>query len=294
MRICSLLPSATEIVADLGFAGSLVGVSAECRWPSEVVGTPIVTAARIDSTALTNTQIDRAVRDAIVDGQSLYAIDAELIERLRPDVIVTQDLCTVCAVSSADVASACAIDAEIISLDPGTIDEVARSVLLLAERLGVSGRGAAIVDEMRASIESVRRAVEGRPPPRVFLAEWIDPPFAPGHWMPEMVEAAGGVNVLGAPGRPAVATTWERVAAQGPEIIVIAPCGFGAEDAAVRAAHLDLPCRAVAVDADNYYSRPAPRLADGVAQLGHLFHPDAVPDPGLPAIEIRTRLERPR
>lgn len=286
MRVCSLLPSATEIVADLGFLDSLVGVSAECRWPPEVVGKPVVTAARIDSATASSAEIDRVVRDSVADGRSLYAVDAALLDALRPDLIVTQDLCAVCAVSSGELASACPVGAEVLSLDPRSLDEVAASVLTLAARLGAPARGEAVVAGYRGKIAAVERAVAGRPLRRVFVAEWIDPPFLSGHWLPEMVARAGGSDVLGRPGAPAVATTWEAVAAERPELVIAAPCGYGAEEAAERAAGLDLPCPVVAVDGDGYYSRPGPRLADGVRQLGHLLHPDAVPDPGLPAIVV--------
>jgi iron complex transport system substrate-binding protein len=285
-RVCSLLPSATEIVADLGLADSLVAVSEECKWPAEVQGKPRVTAARVDSANLADAEIDRIVRESVSSGRPLYTVDAELIDELRPDILITQDLCTVCAVSSGDLATACPVGAEIISLDPGTLAEVADTVTLLAERLGAARAGQRIVEEMTAKIDAVRRAVAGRARPRVFVAEWIDPPFCAGHWVPEMVEAAGGTEVLGVAGQPSYSTSWERVLEAQPELVVIAPCGFDADAAAERAAGLDLRARVVAVDADSYFSRPAPRLADGVRQLGHLLHPDAVPDPGLPAIEL--------
>jgi iron complex transport system substrate-binding protein len=286
MRICSLLPSATEIVADLGLIDSLVGISQECAWPPEVASKPRVTAARVDSQSLSSAEIDRTVRESVGDGQSLYAVDAELIDELRPDVLITQDLCSVCAVSSGDLATACPVGAEIVSLDPGTLDEVADTVTLLGERFGAAAVARSIVDQMRQTIDAVRDATAGLPRKRVFVAEWIDPPYSAGHWVPEVVEAAGGQDVLGVHAKPSFATTWDEVRAREPELVVVAPCGFLAQEAAERAGHLRLPCRVVAVDADSYFSRPAPRLADGVRQLGHLLHPDAVPDPGLAAIEL--------
>lgn len=289
MRICSLLPSATEIVADLGLIDSLVGVSEECAWPPEVKGKPKVTAARVDSESLSSAEIDAVVRASLADDRPLYTVDAELIDELQPDILITQDLCTVCAVSSGDLASACPVGAEIISLDPGTLDEVAGTVTLLGSRLGAEEAARRIAGEMRRKIESVRAATAGRRRKRVFVAEWIDPPFCAGHWVPEMVEAAGGEEVMGVHAQPSHATTWDEVLALAPELVVIAPCGFLADEAARRAQELRLPCRMVAVDADAYFSRPAPRLADGVLQLGHLLHPDAVPDPGLAAIELRVR-----
>jgi iron complex transport system substrate-binding protein len=293
MRICSLLPSATEIIAELGLADALVGVSEECRWPAEVVGKPVVTAAHIEPAALTSAEIDDEVRRAVRDGEFLYTVDAGLIDELQPDVIVTQDLCTVCAVSSEGLAGACPLDAEVISLDPRTLGEVAESVTMLARCLGASeARAAEIVRVMSEKIESTRRAVEGRPRRRIFVAEWIEPPFSAGHWVPEMVQAAGGTDVIGRAGEPSFSTTWDDVLALDPELVVVAPCGFDAEDAFIRAGELELPCPAVAVDADSYYSRPAPRLADGVRQLGHLIHPEAVPDPLLPAY-VLTPSRRP-
>ena len=289
MRICSLLPSATEMIAQLGLIDSLVGVSDECRWPAEVVGKPIVTAARIDPSTLSSLEIDQAVRDSLRDGASLYTVDTELIDALAPDLIVTQDLCAVCAVSSGELASACPVGAELLSLDPRTLREVADTVRILARALDRVDRGEQIVGEMWATIEAAADAVQGLPRPRVFFAEWIDPPFSAGHWLPEMIELAGGVDVLGAAGQPSRPTTWEAVAAAQPELIIIAPCGFDADEAAERAAGLELPYPAVAVDADSYYSRPAPRLADGVAQLAHLLHPESAPDPGLPAISLSGR-----
>jgi iron complex transport system substrate-binding protein len=288
MRVCSLLPSATEMIADLGLIDSLVGVSEECRWPAEVVGKPVVTAARLDPSSLTSSEIDDAVRESISDGRSLYSVDADLIGALEPDLIVTQDLCAVCAVSSGELATACPVEAEVLSLDPRTLAGVAESVRLLAARLGRIDRGEQIVGEMWQTIGAAAASVRGLRHRRVFFAEWIDPPFFAGHWLPEMIELAGGTDVLGRAGQPSRATTWNEVIAHQPELIVIGPCGFDAEDAAKRAAGLDLPCPAVAVDGDSYYSRPAPRLAEGVRQLAHLFHSEVIPDPGLPAYALGT------
>jgi len=207
VRICSLLPSATEIVAVLGLADRLVGVSAECDWPPQVRGLPVVSAARIDTRELGSLEIDGAVREAIADGRSLYAIDEELIDALGPDLILTQDLCEVCAVSATEVRGLCKVEAEIVSLDPRTIAEIEESVLRLAERLGVPDRGAAVVAEMGAKCVRVRELVAGLKRRRAFVAEWLDPPFAAGHWVPEMVELAGGEEVLGRGGQASFPTT---------------------------------------------------------------------------------------
>ena len=288
MRICSFLPSATEIIAQLGLGDSLVGVSAECRWPPSVIGKPVVTATEIDSASMSSVAIDDAVRNAARDGRSLYSIDADLLEALCPDLIVTQDLCAVCAVSSGELESACPVEVEVLSLDPRTLGEVMESVQTLAVRLGVPDPGDEIVETMRATLAAVASSVQGRPPRRVFFAEWIEPPFCAGHWLPEMIALAGGVDILGRVGEPSHVTSWDVVLALRPELVILGPCGFGVEEAAFRAGGLDLPCPAVIVDGDSYYSRPAPRLADGARQLASLLHPEVAGDPGLPSLVLRS------
>jgi iron complex transport system substrate-binding protein len=275
-------------VGALGRTDWLVGRSAECDFPGEVAGVPVVTASRVDTSALSSRDIDAAVRDAVLSGRALYAVDEKLIGELQPDIVVTQDLCHVCAVSGDDVGKIRSLDAEVISLDPRTIADVEATVTLLGERLEATAAARAVVERMRRTIAAAADAVTGRPPVAVFVAEWLEPPFAAGHWVPEMVALAGGREVLGRTGGPSFPVGWEEVAAAGPEVVVVAPCGFDAERAAVESARVRFPCRAVAVEADSYYSRPAPRLADGVAQLAHILHPDAAPDPGLPAIALET------
>jgi iron complex transport system substrate-binding protein len=284
VRVCSLLPSATEIVALLGLADRLVAVSEECDWPPEVRGLPVVTASRVDAAELSSGQIDAAVRDAVADGRSLYAVDAELLDELEPDLVITQDLCTVCAVSSGDVIGLC--DVETLSLNPRTLDEIAECVEAVGERLGAASRGIAVAREMREAIADLVALTAGRPKRRVFVAEWLDPPFAAGHWVPEMVTAAGGEDVLGGPGEASFTTSWDAVHAAEPELVVLAPCGFDARRAVQEAAGLDLPAPAFAVDANAYYSRPSPRVVEGVRQLAHILHPDVAPDPGLPVVEV--------
>jgi iron complex transport system substrate-binding protein len=290
VRICSLIPSATEIVAELGLADSLVGVSEECDWPPEVRDLPVVTASRVDTTRLDSLAIDNAVREAVADGRPLYAIYRELLETLRPDLILTQNLCAVCAVSADEVGELCATDAEIVSVDAHSLVEIEEQILALARRLGVPARGNAVVSEMEAKIAAVRAAVVGAPMTPIFVAEWLEPPFAAGHWIPEMVELAGGRDVLGQAGAPSYPTSWESVREAQPELVVIAPCGFDHTRAARDATLLPVACRAVAVDSNAYYARPAPRLADGVAQLAFLIHPDLADDPGLPYVELETKL----
>jgi len=206
--------------------------------------------------------------------------------RLNPDLVVTQDICTVCAVSSGDLATACPIGTETFSMNPRTLDDVIESVITFAELLGVADRGRAIAGRMRRDIEAVRALVADQRRPRAFVAEWVDPPYGSGHWLPEMVEAAGGTNLLSSPGEYSFPTTWEAVLEQEPEIVVVAACGFNVDQSFERARHLRLPVRTVVVDGDSYFSRPAPRLADGVRQLGYIMHPTRVPNPGLPYVAL--------
>jgi iron complex transport system substrate-binding protein len=287
MRVVSLVPSATEIIAALGLADSLVGRSHECTYPSEVNDVPVVSASRVDTTELASADIDRAVREALADGRPLYAVDAELLERLAPDVIVTQDLCEVCAVSSGEVKRVSHIDVETVSLDPRDLEEIEDSIRTLARHLGAAGRGEQLAQAMHHRIDFIHQLVRGLPRQRVFVAEWLDPPFAAGHWVPEMVDRAGGDEVLGRPRERSYATTWEDVRDAAPHLIVLAPCGFDLERTVSEAGTVPaMGARVVAVDSDAAYSRPGPRVAEGVAQLAHLLHPDDVEAPDLPVREL--------
>ena len=286
MRIVSLLPSATDMIAELGLLDSLVGISEDSNWPPEVSSKPLVARTEIDVAGLTSAEIDALVNASASESHSLYTVDAELMDELRPELVITQDLCVVCAVSSSDLATACPIGAEVYSMNPCTFEDVVESVIGLADRLGVRERGLAVAERMRAQVADVRAAVAGLDRPRVFIAEWMDPPYVAGHWVPEMVEAAGGTDVLGTPGEYSFATTWETVLAEEPDVVVVAACGFSIEQALERTDDLRLPVRTVVVDGDAYFSRPAPRLADGVRQLAHILHPEAVADPGLPYVEL--------
>jgi iron complex transport system substrate-binding protein len=296
LRICSLLPSATEIVAALGQNDRLLGRSAECDFPPSVSPLPVVTSARVDTRDLASAAIDAAIRAALADGRSLYAVDADLIARLAPDLILTQDLCEVCAVSSSEPAL-CSLDIETLALDDHSLRGIERSILSLAGRLGAAERGGALVAAMEAKIAATGARLERLTRRQVFVAEWLEPPFAAGHWLPEMVTAAGGVDVLGRAEEPSFSTTWEVVRRLEPELVALVPCGFDVARTAAEASQVELPdlgCPVVAVDANAYYSRPAPRVADGVTQLAHLLHPERVPDPGLPYREpVGSIFDRP-
>jgi iron complex transport system substrate-binding protein len=282
VRVVSLLPSATEIVAELGLGHLLVGRSEECDWPPVVEALPVVSAARVDTLSLSSRAVDDAVRAAVDDGRSLYVVDEELLAALAPDLVLTQDLCAVCAVASGHL---CLADVPVLSLDPRTLDDVAGSIETVAAALGAPDGGLARAGRMREELAEVGAATAGLPRVRVFLAEWVDPPYVPGHWLPELVELAGGECVLGRPGERSVRTTWDAVRDRGPELVVLAPCGYDADRAALEPVP-ELGCPVVAVDGSAYYARPAPRLVHGARQLAHLLHPDVMPDPGLPAFDV--------
>jgi iron complex transport system substrate-binding protein len=233
------------------------------------------------------------VREAVADGRPLYAIDRELLEALEPDVILTQNLCTVCAVSAENVDELCATEAEIVALDAHTLAEIEERILALADLLGVTARGRAVVAEMEAKVAAVHERLGEAPRRPVFVAEWLDPPYAAGHWIPEMVSLAGGRDVLGRAGAASYPTSWETVRAQRPELVIVAPCGFDHRRAAREAQLPPLGCRAVAVDSNAYYARPGPRVADGVAQLAFLIRPELAADPGLPYLELAAGSVRP-
>jgi iron complex transport system substrate-binding protein len=183
----------------------------------------------------------------------------------------------------------CPTSSEVISLNPTTLEGIAQSVETVADRLGVPDRGLEVAAGMRSAIEEVRRRVAGRERRRIFVAEWVDPPFAAGHWLPEMVAAAGGEDVLGRAGEPSFTVTWNEVRQARPELVIVAACGFDAARGAEEARSAELPAPAIAVDANAYFSRPAPRVADGVRQLGFLLHPEVCPDPGLPVVQLTSR-----
>jgi iron complex transport system substrate-binding protein len=283
MRVVSLLPSATEIVGELGLQEQLVGRSEECDWPPAVTALPVVGRARIDLATLPSRAVDDAVRAAVADGRSLYTVDEDLLAALAPDLVLTQDLCAVCAVASGDL---CLTDVPVLSLDPHTLDDVAATVAMVGAALGAPDRGRERAARMRAELTAIRAATAGLAPVRVFVAEWVDPPYLPGHWLPELVELAGGECLLGRPAARSEQTTWDEIRAAEPELVVLAPCGYDAERAALEPFPDDLGCRVVAVDASAYYARPSPRLVGGARLLAHLLHADAVPDPGLPVFDV--------
>jgi iron complex transport system substrate-binding protein len=286
VRIASLLPSATEIACALGLEGSLVGVSHECDHPPEVVrGLPRLTRSSL-APGLSASEIDAAVSGRMGGGGSLYAIDERLIESLRPDIIITQEVCPVCAVSLDEVeALACRLPGppEVIPMRAGSLEGIHADVRAVAAAAGAASRGEAIVREMKDRVDRVRSLVRGLPRPRVAALEWLDPPFIAGHWVPEMVEAAGGDDVLGVAGGRSIRTAWEEVLAATPDVILVIPCGLSEAEAAAAIAGLekppgwwDLPAardgRVFALDASGQFSRPGPRVVDGVESLARVLH----------------------
>jgi iron complex transport system substrate-binding protein len=283
VRLVSLLPSATEIVYALGLGDDLVGVTFECDEPPAARAEKTVVVGGRDTRGMTPGEIDIYVRTELASGADLYTLHAEALATLQPDLILTQDLCRVCALPSGHVEDALdhlGCQAEVLSLDPHSLDEVLESILAVGERAGVPDRAARLVQGLRARLSRTAERVAGRPRPRVAVVEWVDPPFNAGHWIPDLVSAAGGEPVAARPGALSIPTTWSVIAAAAPDLVVVAPCGYhlpGAiEQAQAVAGHLPgLPVWAI--DADGIVVRPGPRLVDGVEAIASILHPDAVP-----------------
>jgi len=292
VRLVSLLPSATEIVYALGLGEDLVGVTFECDEPPTARSEKTIVVGGRDTRGMTPREIDSYVRTQMSAGVDLYTLHARALADLRPDLILTQDLCRVCALPSGHVDEALGYlgcQADVLSLDPHSLDEVLGSILEVGRRTGVPDRAARLVSDLRARLVRIAAAVAGRRCPRVAVVEWVDPPFTAGHWIPDLVSAAGGQPVAAQPGVPSVATNWAAIAAAAPELIVVAPCGYhlpGAIEQA-RSAAQALPGIPVwAIDADGIVVRPGPRLVDGVEAIASILHPDAVPAPGAPAVHL--------
>ncbi len=295
MRIVSLLPSATEIVYALGLGEDLVGVTDECDFPPDAVTKPVVSRSGLtQGRPLAAREIDDAVRSRMAQEEPLYVLDRELLRRERPDVILTQDLCRVCAVPSGQVERALEElglpDAKVVSLDPHTLDEVIGTVASVGSMLDRADEGEELAALLRARVARVKEAGLRLPTIRVFALEWSDPPFAGGHWVPEMIEAVGGVNLLGAKGEPSREVAWRQIHDATPEVIVFMPCGYYLEEAEEEGRHLfEHPDFAdtsaaregnvFAVDATSFFSRPGPRIVDGLEILAWAVHPDAYPEP---------------
>ena len=295
MKIASLLPSATEIVYALGLGDDLVGVTDECDYPADAVTKPVISRSALPQGRIqTPREIDEAVRAKVGQNGQLYVLDTDLLRREQPDVILTQDLCRVCAVPAGQVQRA--LDqlglphAEVLSLDPNTFEEVLLQIEAVGKLLDRSEKAEALTAALRERIAKVRDTAKRVPTVSVFALEWSDPPFSAGHWIPDMIEAVGGTPVLAEKGRPSREVAWHEVRVAGPEVIVFMPCGYYLEEAEEEAnAFLDQPEFAdtpavrngnvYAVDATSYFSRPGPRIVEGLEILAWAVHPDSYPTP---------------
>ncbi len=281
MRIASLLPAATEIVAALGCADELVAVTYECdagvRERAAVVVDTVLPAGMEPGA------IDAVVRERAARGLPLYELNQAALAALEPDLIITQDLCAVCALPAGTVADALdtiGCRADVLTLDPHSVDDVLAAIIAIGERIGAQAAAECLVGGLRARLDAVETAVSCRPRPRVLVLEWTDPPFLAGHWVPELVRRAGGEPVGGVDGGRSVAAGWDKVAALPADVVLVAPCGYGLDAAAEQAAAVRerFPNSAVlAVDADSYVVRPGPRLVDGIEAIAWALHPDVMP-----------------
>jgi iron complex transport system substrate-binding protein len=285
MRIVSLLPSTTEILFAIGAGDDVVGVTFECDFPPQARSRQIVSNTTL-SAGLPPAAIDAEVRARLAAGLDLYRLDDGALRDLGPDLVLTQDLCAVCAVDVADVKAALThlgCSANVLTVDPATLTDVLNSIVTIGAAAGHEAAASEIVAGLRARLDRVAAAVAGRTRPRVAVIEWTDPPFTSGHWVPDLVDAAGGVSALGTSGARSTQTTWDDVAASKPDVIVVAPCGFKLPEATVQAEQLCaagvLPTGVPvwAVDADAAFVRPGPRVIDGVEALAGILHPAALP-----------------
>jgi iron complex transport system substrate-binding protein len=282
VRLVSLLPSATEIVYALGLGDDLVGVTFECDEPPSARREKTVVVGGRDTSGMSPGEIDAYVRAQTAAGADLYTLHARALADLDPELILTQDLCRVCALPSDHVQDALdylGCHAGVLSLDPHTLGEVLDSILAVGARAGVPERAARLVAGLRARLDRTAALVAGRPRPRVAVVEWIDPPFAAGHWIPDLVSAAGGQPVAARPGERSVPVSWDAIAAGSPDLVIVAPCGYRLDGAIEQA---QLAARALpglpvwAIDANAIVVRPGPRLIDGVEAIASVLHPDAV------------------
>lgn len=289
MKIVSLLPSTTEIVCALGLEESLVGITHECDYPASVEGKPRLTASRISQETMTSKEIDHAVRSQLDGHGSIYDLDEDRLRELNPDLILTQELCDVCAVSYKTVERAARMfeaGVRVISLEPNTIGDILENILMVGELTGRKAESVKLVSDLNRRLDRVRELtaqVERRP--RTLMLEWLEPAFAPGHWVPEQVAIAGGDQGFGQAGRPSTTTTAEEIRAYAPEVIVLIPCGYYKEDILRQLPSANLPegwedlpavqSREVwATDATSYFSRPGPRVVEGVEILARILHPE--------------------
>jgi len=296
MRIVSLVPHATELLFALGAGGDVLGVTHECDYPPEVSELEPLTRDALPG-GLSAGEIDAAVRERTLQGEAIYELDGAALAALEPELIVTQALCPVCAVSYDEVtelARTMPSEPHVVALDPKTLGETLADVRTLAQATGRERAGEELVQRSAARIDAVLAAVEGAEHPRVLALEWLEPAFVAGHWTPQLIEMAGGEDVLGLAGEPSREHGWEELAQAGADVVVVMPCGYDASRAREEALAHERKLatlgarRAVAVDAAAYFSRPGPRLIDGLELLAHILHPERVPTApaGAQALEV--------
>ena len=291
MRVVSLLPSATEIVYALGLEDQLVGVTFECDEPAAARRDKAVVVGGRDTSGMSPAAIDAYVRSQIAAGEDLYTLDAGALAALAPELILTQDLCRVCALPAGHIAEAldylgCAAD--VVTLDPHSLDDVLETIVTVGERTGTRQQAGYLVSGLRRRLADVAELVAGCARPAVAVVEWVDPPFTAGHWVPDLVTAAGGSSVAADPGGWSAQTSWAAIAAAQPDVVVVAPCGFGLDDAAEQAGTVARQLSGTpvwAIDANGLVVRPGPRLVDGVEALASILHPDRAA--AVPAGRIR-------
>jgi iron complex transport system substrate-binding protein len=279
MRIASLLPAATDIVYALGLGDHLVAATFECDVPDDRRSQVAVLVGGLDTSSMTPREIDRYVREKASAGADLYALHSDALATAAPDLVLTQDLCRVCAIDVARVDDAlrhlgCAAD--VLTLDPHSVEEILASIMAVGQRAGARDIAESLVSELRSRVADIDARVGGRPRRRVAVIEWTDPVFGAGHWIPDMVDLAGGRPVACRPGADSVPTTWDAVVLERPDVVVVAPCGFGLDGAVdqARAIASHVPAAEVwAIDADALVVRPGPRVVDGVEALAGILHP---------------------
>ncbi|HWO15224.1 MAG TPA: cobalamin-binding protein [Solirubrobacterales bacterium] len=294
MRIASLVPSATEMLFALGLGKDVVAVTHECDYPAEARSLPYLTRTVLPQ-ALSAGEIDAAVKAIVGEGRALYELNEEKLAELAPDLIVTQAICDVCAVSFEDVVEVAArlpSRPRVVQQDPSTLREMLDDVIRLGEAAGVAEQAHELRGELEGRLVTVQAAVSGANPPRVIALEWLDPPYVGGHWIPEMISLAGGEDVAGPPGLKSPEVWWGELSGLNPDVVIAMPCGWRVEDSRAQAIEhweriAGLGARRVfAVDAASTFSRPGPRLVDGVELLGHLFHPGLIDAPGIDFAEV--------
>jgi iron complex transport system substrate-binding protein len=292
-RIASFLASGTEIAVALGLQDSVVGISHECDWPPDVLDRPRLSRPRFEPAGMTSGEIDRALRTAMAEHGSAYEVDETLLAELQPDIVLTQAVCEVCAVPTPGVRELIGrrgIAAEVVSLDAHTVQDILDSIIQVGAATGAEGQAADVVAGLAARIGAVRAGVERAPRPRVLAIEWLDPPFAPGHWVPEMIDIAGGENLVGRTGAHSTELPWNELRGLDPDVLIIMPCGYDLaatrKDADAAADRLrDVAPRAIdeghafIVDGSAYFNRSGPRFVAGIEILAGLLHPELFPAP---------------